>query len=202
MNKKSSVTKRTPSPSRAKNTRVKTKPFKWNIMWIRTTGTDEFVAAATKVKGGWLLAEPTIVTNMQGQLVLAPYGLMASDSSVTIKDEHILHANQVTPAMMDLYEASIDGGGKVKDFFEKLIRRAIDQTVSVMGSDDEEEQVPVDSVRKTIAELSEHLDEALGRPKEFGGVKPADTPRTRAQTIDDLAKLADKLGKGKKKRED
>lgn len=204
MSRKSSSTARTPSNSRrkpaAKNTRVQ----KWPVYWVRAVNGDEFIARAKPSRDGWTLLEPTMITSFQNQMLLAPYGMMSKDRSIFLEKGNVLHANEVTDIMVDLYDASTASvDDVVESYFNKVIQSAIDlakkplntpvkpSLSQLLTESTSEEQL------KQIAELSEYMDETLGRPKEFEGVQK-DRPRTRSETLDNLMKLAEKAGKGKK----
>lgn len=185
------------------------------VYWVRLINGDEFITRVKKTAGGYDLLNPTIITTIRNTMILAPYGLLGKEQVISVGKNAVLHVTEVSASAAELYSASTDATNMrvVQDYFEVTLQRSIEQAREPLISSAETPRVQViaedgsvageanidDATAKIIAELSESLDETLGRPPEFDGVAPKDAPRTRNQTIDDLVKLAEKAGKGKKK---
>src|SRR6185369_13695340 len=79
---------------------------KWTVYWIRTVNNDEFIAYAKPSASGVVMAEATIITTFQDQMILAPYGTMSKDKLITLKKEHVLHVNEASDSMREFYAVS------------------------------------------------------------------------------------------------
>ncbi len=192
---KSSSTKRTRSPSKAKKPTPKKKIVKvaaqeWDVYWVRTINGEEYVAEATIFDDGILMTDPTMLTYLHGSLVLAPYGIMAEEVDGVrpffIQASAILHVNEASEIVRNLYEVSLETSLEyVENHFEMLVEKSLKTLVGAIA----------ESMREpTTAELEE-LEKLM---KDSNWDNPVPQTRSKSQTIDDLVKLADAKGKGKK----
>lgn len=189
-----SNTKRTPSSSKAKTTVKKKKaarPAKkvsWRVMWIRTLNGEEFVSNARIMSDGVLMYDPTMITYLQGNLVLAPYGLMSQSPTFFLQGSVIIHVNEVTDSIEELYFTSIEETlDHCRMHFDALVEKST-KTVKRVQFDR-----PGDDLSGGL--LSEEIEELIFKEN-------TEPHRTRSQAINDLVKLAESKGKGKKPRGD
>jgi hypothetical protein len=205
---KASNTKRTRSPSKPKPRTppgffkpkakkkkvVKPSTSKWLVYWVRTTNGEEYVAEATVMSDGILMADPTMLTYLAGNLVLAPYGIMAEKVDGVrpffLPAHAILHVNEASEEIQNLYRMSLKTSLEyVETHFIELISKSLSTLTGAIAAGMKE---PTD---EDLNMVLQQMDEILGTPNEFDTEQPK---RSRSQTIDDLVKLANAKGKGKK----
>lgn len=169
-----------------KRTTVKLNPTDWPICWVRTIAGDEFIAPTKPMTDGMFLMDPCVITYLAGNLVLAPYGMMAATKSFFFPVECILHANEVNQEVRDLYGASIENSRDYcQTYFNELVRKSAD-VIKVATATGVNDQNVVNA--GDMDQLLKLLDSSP---------KPSSDGRSRNQTIDDLIKLAEAAGKGK-----
>ncbi len=174
-----------PKPVKKKPaTKKKTFPNVWDVYWVRSTNGDEFIAEGLPMMDGIALNEPAVITYLEGAIVLAPYGMMAAERVFFLNNDCVLHSGLVSPAMTELYRLSIKNSLEYcQTYFDGLIARSIQSASKPLG-------VRSEPTPEQIAEVEAMMDDVTRVPEK---------KRSRQETIDDLVKLADNLGKGKNK---
>jgi hypothetical protein len=192
--------KAAPKKSRVRKTTVDNSD-RWDVYWVRLRNGDEFVSLAHVGSDGLYLVDPTMISYVDGVMILAPYGLMTPEKNFFFPAESVLHFNEVIGPIADLYHGSLLlSSDYTAVAFEKLIGRSIEMVRRSLESRAMKE-VPEGKPTPTDLERAEaEMSELLGNPPEefVDAVNDKPRGRSRSQTIDDLVKLAEAAGKGKK----
>jgi hypothetical protein len=186
--------KATPTKTaKAKTTKPRTKkvtvqPTDWVVYWVRTINGEEYVAKGKMLEDGVLLVDPTMLTYLSGNLVLAPYGIMADEIDGVrpffFPAHAILHVNDASEQIQNLYEVSLETSMEyVETHFASLVDKSLKTLVGAIA----------EGMREPSASELDELEKILS-----GGSIDIEQPqRSKSQTIDDLVKLANAKGKGK-----
>lgn len=168
--------------------------LRWRVSWLRLVNNDEFISLVTSDSEGYHLQDPTGITYIANRLILVPYGLLARDRSFSFPQHIVLQESEVSDSVHELYLKSLEAtSGYVEKHFDDLI----DASIKVVELTIEEHTRGFSD--PTAEDLEKIENEVLAMIDEVTTSTPK-TTRSRTQVVDDLVALADKAGKGKKKK--
>lgn len=162
---------------------------KWTVFWIRTVYGDEYVSYAKPMRTGIMMMDPTIVTSYADQMILAPYGMMSKEPGILLQHQHVAHYNEASDSMREFYESSVATSLEfVKLSFEKVVKKSLETTIKVSQMDEEP------SAEGVVIGRAHELEFGMGDSNMEDFLNQAKS----ANSVDNLVKLAERAGKGKK----
>jgi hypothetical protein len=146
------------------------------IFWVHTITGEDIITYGILRPNVLEMERPTLFSSSQGYVILVPYGLGLEKPVISLQRESILWMEEASKNVRKLYMLSLDIRTRTQTAYDSIIEKALEM---YQGSGERE---PTDSELKDI-EAEELRDRNL------------------KDIVDNLVDLAEKAGKGRKRKD-